>query len=197
MPSPIFTARARISTAQADKMLRCYAERRTPKDAAKITGMSLNTMYGQYGRIRRRLVVSGYYRDGAWSADEAGLAPAVSQALRERRGIRQDEFYPHAAEAIHWADEHPPGLTLKHLRKIIELTGPLDAPLELSDAETNRLAAYVRYARTELVNERAQASAADDEAMRPYAGRAEAALAMEWRAYRAATKKVERERSTR
>lgn len=194
MPPPVLSTRTRISPAQADKLLKCYAERRAPKDAAKITGLSRGTVYGQYDRIRWRLIVSGYYRDGAWTADEAGLAPAVAQALRERRGIREDEFYPHAAEAIHWADEHPPGLSLKHLRKIIELSGPLDRPPVLSDAGTDRLAAYVRYARTELVHERAQGTAAANEAMRAYAERTKAALAMEWRAYRAASKKAERER---
>lgn len=65
MAVPIFSSRARISAKKAEKLLKCYAERRSPKDTAKRTGLSLNTVYAQYERIRWRLVISGYYRDGA------------------------------------------------------------------------------------------------------------------------------------
>ena len=192
MPVSVFSTRARIKAAQADKLLKAYARRCTPKEAADATGLSLNTLYNQYERIRWRLVAAGYYRDGALSPDEAGLAPAVTKALRQRKGIREGELYPHAAEAIFWADEHPPALALKHLRKIIELTGPLDQPSALTEAEFEKLIAYVRYARTELVYERAKESAARDAAMSDYRDRAKVALDIEWNAYRAASRKVER-----
>lgn len=62
----------------------------------------------------------------------------------------------------------------------------------LPEAQTDKLAAYVRYARTELVYKRALASAAENPDMEPYAQRAKEALDMEWRAYRTASKALER-----
>jgi hypothetical protein len=197
MPSSIFSARARISAAKAEALLKCYAEQLSPKQTAKVVGVSQNTVYAQYERIRWRLVISGYYRDGAWSADESGLAKATSKELSERRGIREETFYLHAAEAIHWAEEHPRALALKHLRKIIELSGPLDQTPVLSDAATDKLVAYIRYARTELVCARAQETAEENPDMRPYAQRAKEALDMEWRTYRAASKALERAQNRR
>lgn len=192
MPSPIFSTRARISAAQAEKLLKCYAARMSPREAARKAGLSLNSVYIQYERIRWRLIIAGYYRDGANSPDEAGLAPELSQALRARKGIPQDQFYAHAAEVIHWAEAFPTGLTLKHLRKVIELTGPLDSPPMLTEGEAEKLIAYVRYARTELVYDAAKTSAAEDAGLEPYRDRAKAALDSEWRGYRAASKALER-----
>lgn len=194
MPSSILSPRARISSDKASRILRCYAERKEPQDTAKAVKLSINTVYLQYRRIRERLIATGYYRDGALSFDEAGLGPGISQKLRQRKRIREESIHPHAAELIHWDEEWPPKLVLKHMRRLIELTGPLDSPHELSDAEFERLQSYVRYARTELIYERAQESAAGEESMIPYRDRAKAALDGEWRAYRTASKKVERER---
>ncbi len=193
MPPPIFSTRARVSAKQADKLLKSYAARKMPKDAAKASGLSLNSVYIQYERLRWRLILADYYQDAARSPDEAGLSRELAEAMRARRGIPEDQFFAHAAEMIFWADEHPPRLVLKHLRKIIELTGPLDLPPVITEAEADKLNAYVRYARTELVYDRAVMSAARDEAMIPYRDRAKAALDAEWRAYRAASKKVERQ----
>lgn len=192
MAGPVFTSRARIRARQADIFLKCYAQRRAPKDTAKACGLSLNTTYIQYERIRWRLIMAGYYSDGANSIDEAGLGVDVIKALRERRGIGNSDIYPHAAEAIHWAQEYPSGLGLKHLRKIIELTGPLDAPPVLTEPEAEKLDAYVRYARTELVYNRAKSLAEKDAMREPFAERVKVALESEWRAYRAASKCVER-----
>lgn len=197
MPPPIFSAKARIPPAKAQKLLKCYAQRLSPKDAAKVSGLSLNTIYAQYERIRWRLVISGYYRDGAWSIDEDGLSEIARQELNSRKGIREESIYLHAAETIHWADAHPAPLTLKHLRKIIELSGPLDQAPVLTEDETDKLAAYIRYARTELVSTQAQETAANNADMRPYADRAKAAQEAEWRAYRAASKALERTKTTR
>lgn len=194
MASPILSRRARITAAQGETLLRCYAARSAPKEAAKSCGLSLNTVYLQYGRIRDRLIAVRYYRDGALSFDEAGLPPEIVQALKERRGIPEGDIYPHAAELIEWAEEWPPKLVLKHLRKIVELTGPLDAPRELSEAEYEKLQAYVRHARTDLIHDRVAASDDTGEFQQGYVARAKEALETEWRAYRAASKRVERRR---
>lgn len=55
MPKPILSTRGKIPAAKADKLLRCYAERLPPGEAAQRTGLSLNTIYQHYSRIRWRL----------------------------------------------------------------------------------------------------------------------------------------------
>lgn len=192
--APLVSTRARLSQAQAEALLRGYAERRAPKAAAEASGLSLNTVYSYYGHIRERLVACGYYTDGGLSLDESGLAPALKQELRNRRGIRKGEVYLHAAELIAWAEEWPPRLVLKHLRRIVALSGPLDAPIPLSPAQLERVLAYATYARTELINDRAEALAAEDDAWQPYLERTREAEERHWRAYRAASKKAERAR---
>lgn len=194
MAPPIFSSRARISAAKGEALLRCYAARTAPKEAARQCQLSINTVYLQYARMRDRLIATRYYRDGALSFEEAGLSEAVKTALRERRGIPEDEIYPHAAELIEWAEEWPEKLVRKHIRKLIELTGPIDAPYELSRQRFEQVQAYVRYARTELIHDRAAASEDAGEFQRDYIDRAKAALDAEWRAYRTATKRVERSR---
>lgn len=193
MTSPTLTGRTRLSPEQASNLLKCYAERCEAKGAAKRTDCSLNSVYLFYRRIRERLTATGYYRDGALSFDEPGLAPIISERLRLRRGIREEDIQPHAAELIEWAEQWPPRLVLKHLRKIIELTGPLDQERQLSGPQLDKLNAYVRYARTELIHDRRQNSPETGEAQRHRIDRAKAALDNEWRAYRAASKRVERE----
>jgi len=194
MPLLILSRRARVTTVQAEKLLRCYSERKSPKAAAKATGLSLNTTYLQYNRIRGRLVLSRYYQDGAVSFDEPGLAPEIKQQLKERRGIDEGDIYPHAAELIDWAEEWPSRLVLKHLRKIIELTGPLDVEPDLTNSEIKKLQTYVRYARTELIYDRLKTAPVIDEAQQSFIERTKVALDDEWRAYRAASKRVERSR---
>lgn len=193
MPSPIISGRARISTKQAESLLRFYAERRSPKAASKASGLSPNTVYLLYDRIRWRLVLTRYYQDAAISPDEDGLAPEVKRELRLRRGIGEDNIFPHAAELIEWAEEWPPKIVLKHLRKIIELTGPLDIEPELDELEQEKLGAYIRYARTELVYRRVEGSPITDEFQQSFRDRAKTALDTAWRAYRAASKRLERE----
>lgn len=173
-------------------MLRAYARRCPPAEAAKESGLSLNTLYLQYDRIRNRLIEAGYYQDAALSLNEPGLSPLVQQHLRSRRGIRDEDIHAHAAEAIEWAEEWPPRLVLRHLRRIIALTGPLDRPFELSEAEADRLHAYVRYARTELIHDRRASVEAPDEGQSVSIDRSSAALEAAWRAYRAASKRAER-----
>tara|TARA_R110001606_G_scaffold399304_1_gene584235 strand:- start:12370 stop:12957 length:588 start_codon:yes stop_codon:yes gene_type:complete len=194
MKPPILSSRARLSLTQAGALLKGYAARLSPKDAAEATALAVNTVYKQYERIRDRLIAVRYYADGALSLDEAGLAEGVQQQLRLRRGIRDDEVYPHAAELIDWAEEWPPRLIEKHIRKIIELSGPLDAPFELDEPAYEKLRAYVRYARTELIHDRVKAQAEIDETQQPFLERVKDALDTEWRAYRAASKRVERDR---
>jgi len=193
MPLLILSRRARITAAQAGKLLRCYAKRQPPKIAAKATGLSLNTIYLQYNRICWRLVLSRYYRDGTLSYDEPGLAPEIKEQLRQRRGIEEKDIYPHAAELIDWAEEWPPKLALKHIRKIIKLTGPLDMQPELSDLEIEKLQAYVRYTRKELIYDRLTTTPDIDEAQQSFIERTKAALDNEWRSYRAATKRWQRD----
>ena len=60
MPTPILSPRSRVPAAKADRLLKCYAERLPPGEAARRTGLSLNTVYEQYGRIRWRLIETGY-----------------------------------------------------------------------------------------------------------------------------------------
>lgn len=177
--------------------MRFYAERRSPLEAAIASGLSRNTVYLLYDRLRWRLVLTRYYTDAALSFDEAGLSPVFKRRLRARRGIGPEEVYAHAAELIHWAEEWPPHLTLKHIRQIIQLTGPLDLPPELGEAEHEKLDAYVRYARTELIAQRAGERAKHDETHIPFAERAAAALERYRREYRAASKRLEREMVSR
>lgn len=172
--------------------MRCYAERRPPNAAAQATGLSLNTVYVQYGRIRWRLILTRYYTDGAPSIDDPGLSPEIGHGFKQRRGLRAAEVYPHSAELIEWAEAWPPRLVLKHLRRIIALSGPLDRSPALSEPEAERLHAYVVYARTELIHDRLSASPDKDEAQRSFAARTKLALEAYWRAYRAVCKRLER-----
>lgn len=192
MPKPILSARSKVPAAKADKLLCCYAERLPPAEAAQRTGLSLNTVYEHYSRIRWRLIEVGYYRDAALSKDEDGLSDAVKEELRRRRGLEDGDIYAHAAEAIEWAEERPPGEVLRHLRKIIALTGPIDRPVELTEPQARVATAYVRYARTKLIHDRVCPKAETDEALRPFAERTREALETEWRGYRTSIKKHER-----
>ena len=136
--------------------------------------------------------MGGYYRDAAHSIDEPGLAEETKQELRRRRGLGPDDIFAHAAEAIEWAEGWPSGEVLRHLRRIIALTGPLDQPMELTEMQQRVASAYIRYARTKLIHDRVKAKAAKDEALIPFFERTKAALDKEWRAYRAAIKQLER-----
>ncbi|MEW5424767.1 hypothetical protein [Amorphus sp. 3PC139-8] len=192
MSEPILSPRARVPPAQADTLLRCYAERIPPKEAARKAGLSLNTVYEQYTRIRWRLILARYYRDGALSIDAPHFEPELRAQLRRRRGLGPDNIFAHAAEALDWYNEWPSGLVLRHLRKIIALTGPLDVPPDLSPPQQNRLRAYVRYARAQLIHHRAQEKAEADETWQPFLERTTTAVEAEWRNYRTASKQVER-----
>lgn len=191
---PILSSRSRLSEKQAETLLRSYAERRSPKETAQACGISLNTAYAHYNRIRARLILTRYYDSGALSYDEDGLGPEITEQLKRRRGIRPDEIYPHAAELIDWAEEWPPRLVLKHSRKIIDLTGPLDVTPNMSDLEIEKLQAYIRCARVELTLWRLEDSSLRDEAQRAIIGRAKDSLDRYRREYRTASKRLERER---
>lgn len=195
MPHDILSSRARIQPAKAQKLLKNYAERQSPKDAAKSCKLSLNTVYLQYERIRWRLILSRYYQNGALSFDEDGLASEVRDRLKQRRGIAESDIYPHSAELIEWAEEWSPRLVLKHLNKIIALTGPLDVEPILSETQLIKLHAYVRYARVELIYERCTTGSRRDQAQQDFIGRIEITLDSTWRAYRTASKRVERSSS--
>lgn len=192
--APLVSRQARLSQSQAEALLRSYAVRRPPKAAADDSGLSLNSVYKHYGFIRERLIACGYYTDGALSADEPSLGPTISEQLRKRRGIRAEDIYPHAAELIVWAEEWPPRLVLKHLHRIIALTGPLDAPWPLSSAQLDRVLAYARYARTELIHDRTNTLAAQDDSWQSFLERTQSEMERYRRAYRTASKKAERER---
>jgi len=192
MPKPILSTRSRISKDKADRLLKGYASRLPPGEAAKRAGISLNTVYEQYARIRWRLIEVGYYQDAALSKAEAGLSQSVKDKLRLRRGIEGDDIYSHAAEVIEWEEEWPPELVLKHLRKIIELTGPIDMPLDLTALQTDMVAAYVRYARTQLIEDRVAKSAATDAAQQDFLERIRKAIGAYRRDYRSAAKRVSR-----
>lgn len=192
MALTILSSRARISPAQGSKLLKCYAGKMPPNQAAKTCDLSLNTLYLQYNRIRWRLILSGYYQNGAHSFDEPGLSPDLKRQLKLRRGISEEDIYPHAAELIEWAEEWPPRLVLKYLKKIIALTGPLDIEPQLTELQFIKLHAYVRYARVELIHDRRKAAPDTDENKQYLVDRAKTALDAAWRNYRAASKRVER-----
>ena len=196
MPKPILSTRSRIPKGKADRLLKVYASRFPPGEAAKRTGVSLNTVYEQYARIRWRLIEVGYYQDAAFSKTEAGLSQSVKDKLRLRRGIEGDDIHAHAAEVIEWEEEWPPELVLKHLRKIIELTGPIDLPLDLTAPQTDMVAAYVRYARTQLIENRVAKNAATDPAHQDFLERIRKAVATYRRDYRSAAKRVSRQETS-
>lgn len=189
MPKPILSSRSRIPAAKADKLLRCYAERLDPAETAKRTGLSLNTVYDQYARIRWRLIEVGYYRDAALSKDEDGLSEEAKAMLRQRRGLEDGDIYAHAAEIIEWLEEWPSGTVLRQQRKIIELTGPLDLPLRLSETQASVVNAYVCYARAKLINDRQIATfGADNNKKAAPTGKNKYVLEY-WQIYRAAASK--------
>lgn len=192
----ILSSRSRVPAAKAEALLRCYAKRLPPGETAQHVGLSLNTVYEQYSRIRWRLIEVGYYRDAAYTTDEPGLAEETKATLRRRRGLGPGDIYAHAAEVIVWAEKWPPGDVLRHLRKIIALTGPIDQPLELTDIELSVVSAYVRYAQTTLIHNRVVNSAENDETNRHFAERTRLAVVAEWRIYRAAVKKAERQKNS-
>lgn len=193
---PALSSQARLTDKQIETLLRCYTERRAPKETAKLCRLSLNTVYAHYALIRERLVITHYYTDGALSFDEVGLAPEITEQLKLRRGIRQDDIRFHAAELIVWAEEWPPAIVHRHIRTIIDLTGPLDLVTEVTQSELEKVLAYVRYARVELTLWRLEDSPVEDEAQLAMVERAKESLDRHWRAYRAASKRVERERHT-
>jgi len=192
---PLVSPRARISERQAARLVECYAGRLPPQAAARSAGVSLNTARRLYKFIRVRLLATGYYENTALSKDEAGLAPEVMEQLRMRRGIRPEAIPLHAAELIDWAEGWPPRLVSQHIRTIVGLTGPLDDPAELSAAEYERLRAYVRYSRIALLYDRLKDKPEPDEARRDQIARVKARLDDLWRAYRAASKRLERGQS--
>ena len=192
MSKPILSTRSRIPAAKAEALLKCYARRFPPQEAAKLTGLSLNTVYDQHARIRWRLIEVGYYRDGALNKDETGLSERVKAKLRLRRGLTDDDIYAHAAELTEWEEEWPPSLVLRQLRKIIALTGPIDVPLSLSELQSDMVAAYVRYARTQLILDRLTTSVETDPIKGDFLERTKAALDGHWKDYRAAVKRLHR-----
>lgn len=184
---------ARISDKQAGKLIDSYARGSPPQTAAHTAGVSLNTARRVYTFIRVRLLATGYYENTGLSKDEPGLAPEVMEQLRARRGIRSEDIPLHVAELIDWAEAWPPRLVGQHIRTILGLTGPLDDPVALSDAEYERVLAYVRYARMVLLFDRLESKPEPDAARRDQIARVKARLDELWRAYRAATKRAERE----
>lgn len=197
MAKPILSSRSRIPAAKADALLKCYAERLSPNETAERVGLSLNTVYDQYARIRWRLIEVGYYQDAALSKDEAGLSEAVKDKLRLRRGIEDDDVFPHAAEIIEWEEEWPPALVLRQLRKIIELSGPIDLPLDASEAELAVIAAYVRFARTQLILDRLERTVEADPTKQDFLERTKIAVDGYRRDYRAAVKRLSRQTAAR
>jgi len=193
-PRPkLVSPRARISQAQAAKLIDSYAGRLPPQTSARTAGVSLNTARRLYNFIRVRLSATDYYENMALSKDEPGLAPEVMEQLRTRRGIRPEAIPLHAAELIDWAESWPPRLVARHIRTILALTGPLDDPTELSEADYERVRAYVRYARMALLHDRLSRNPEPDTARLDQIARVKARLDELWRAYRAAGKRVERE----
>lgn len=192
MPPAVLLRRSPPSEARAALILKSYSMRLPPKEAARVASTSLNTVRRYYRLIRARLVEVGYYTETPLSLGDRGMVEEVVSALKARRGIRGEDIPYHAAEVIEWLTEFPPRLTRKHIRKIVDLTGPLDDPRRSSEMEAVRLRAYVRYARTELILARVEMQAGMDDTHRPFLERIKAAREDEWRAYRAACKRVER-----
>jgi len=191
---PLVCRKARVSHKQVGKLIDSYAGRLPPQAAARSAGVSLNTAHRFYNFIRARLLATGYYENTALSKDdEAGLAPEVIEQLRQRRGIRPEDVPLHAAELIDWAEGWPPRLVAQHIRAVLALTGPLDDPADLSEAAYERVQAYVRYARMALLYDRLRSRPDPDAARIDQTARVKARLDELWRAYRAASKRVERQ----
>jgi hypothetical protein len=193
MPKPVLSSRSRIPDEIADGLLRCYAERLPPSEAAKSTGLSLNTLYEQYGRLRWRLIEVGYYQDAALSKTEDGLSKSAQEKIRLRRGIEGDDIYAHAAEVIEWEEEWPPNLVLRHLRKIIELTGPIDVVLAQSTFQADVVTSYVQYARTQLIHDRVAKNAESDPSQQDFLKRVSTAVNSYRKDYRASLKRMSRQ----
>lgn len=147
-----FGRRARLTDAQADALLDCYAAGLEPSVAAERTGLSANSVYRAYGLIRTRLIQVGYFTDGALSVDEPGLDDDLRAALRARRGIREDNIFENAAELIFFFERWPPKLVRAHIMDIITKTGPLDR--DIGDEAVQAVYAFVRSARDALVLDR-------------------------------------------
>lgn len=194
MQLALLLRRSPLPEAQSALILMSYASRLAPKKAALSASISRNTARCYYRLIRSRLVQVGYYTETPGSVDDPGIAAEAALALKLRRGVRPEDIPLHTAEIIEWRDAFPPRLVLKHLRKVIELTGPLDAPRTLDVAEYDRMRAYVRYARTELIHDRVAISQNKDSFQSEYLVRAKVSLENQWRVYRAASKRVERQR---
>lgn len=193
MPKPILSTRSRIPAANADKLLKCYAQRMEPSETAKRTGLSLNTVYAQYSRIRWRLIEVGYYRDAALSKDEDGLSEKAKDMLRNRRGLEDEDIYAHAAEIIEWLEEWPSGLVLRQLRKIIALTGPLDMPRDLTEMQAEMVQSYVRYARAKLIHGRVSEAAKTNDTKDYFAARTKAATEQAWIDFRSISRRLGRQ----
>lgn len=194
MPRAVLLRRSPIGEVRSGAILKSYASRAPPREAAKCSGVSRNTARQYYRLIRARLTDTGYYTETPRSIDDTGLAGETVTALKRRRGVREADVPYHAAEIVEWIDEYPPCVVLKHIRKIVDLAGPLDVPRKLSEAEREKLQAYIRYARTELVHHRAATSKDESEFQIGYIARADIALKKQWRAYRTVSKRVERDR---
>lgn len=176
--------RSRIPAAKAHKLLRCYAERLDPAVAANRTGLSLNTVYDQHSRIRWRLIEVGYYRDASLTKIEKGLSKEAKAKLHQRRGLEDGDIYAHATEVIELLEEWPFSNVLRQLRKIIELTGPLDKLLALSEKQTQMVLTYVRCVRTKLIEERAANSTRNDEGQFEFADHVKLASERQRKSYR-------------
>ena len=173
------------------RLIKLYAQRTPAPEAAQLLKVSLNTVYLHYGRIRLRLVLTGYYRDGGLSIDERGFGEEIKSAIRSRRGVREDNIYPQSPEVIDWENEWDARAVQRHIKRIIELTGPLYfetiAVDELIDA-------YVRFARSELLFLKLSERQGQDDRQGRLAERARTQMLDHRRQYRSLCRRVQRYR---
>ena len=148
----MFGRRTRLTDAQADAVLDCYAAGLEPNLAAEHAKLSANSVYRSYGMIRRRLIQVGYFTDGALSVDEPALGDDLRAALRARRGIRDENVFENAAELIFFFERWPPKLVRAHITEIVAKTGPLGR--DVSDETVQAVHTFVRSARDALVLDR-------------------------------------------
>lgn len=135
---------AKIPEARLRRIIRCYAEGRTPAQASELCGVSHVTAYKTYTQIRARLLHVRLYLDpDEWlsftMADEEegpyfdwqAFHKRLAEAMGKHRGIREWNRPAYAAEEIFKLDRGARYTAAQLYRLIIfaiKETGPLNRP---------------------------------------------------------------------
>lgn len=141
--SPL-VSRAKMPETQLRRIIRCYAEGKSPAEAQRICGISHVTAYRVYGQVRERLIHAGLYIDpdewlAATQADETtgryfdwkGFEQHLAQAMGKHRGIRSGNRPAYAAQEIFQLEEgrrYTPAQLYRLIILAIKAAGPLNRP---------------------------------------------------------------------